>query len=231
MGGIAWSEEEDQLLKKCIAQYGEGKWHRIPLLSGLNRCPKSCRLRWMNYLRPNIRRGSFAQDEIDLIVKLHQLLGNRWSLIAARLPGRTGNDIKNYWNCHLSRKINAEDQNKEKLQITTKVEVLRPQPRHCNVATPMPVPPPLRLEEVPTQPSQEESSLSTPSILQHPEFEQSQNVESNEKPGNIEDVNFGELLVDFDLEQVILTDYQTSSNWEWNDDLMILDMDIWTHSF
>ncbi|KAH7571774.1 hypothetical protein JRO89_XS04G0138000 [Xanthoceras sorbifolium] len=156
MGGIAWSEEEDQLLKKCIAQYGEGKWHRIPLLSG---------------------------------IYLHQL------------------------------------------QITTKVEVLRPQPRHCNVATPMPVPPPLRLEEVPTQPSQEESSLSTPSILQHPEFKQSQNVESNEKPGNIEDVNFGELLVDFDLEQVILTDYQTSSNWEWNDDLMILDMDIWTHSF
>ncbi|KAK1581421.1 hypothetical protein Q3G72_005892 [Acer saccharum] len=119
----------------------------------------------------------------------------RWSLIAARLPGRTGNDIKNYWNCHLSRKlINAEDQNREK-QITTKVEVLRPEQLYRNAATA--VPPPPCLEEMPhLQPSQEESSSSsTPFILQHPELEQSQNVEINE------DVNFGDdLLVDFDLD-------------------------------
>ncbi|KAK2638077.1 hypothetical protein Ddye_025872 [Dipteronia dyeriana] len=97
----------------------------------------------------------------------------RWSIIAARLPGRTGNDIKNYWICHLSRKlINSEDQNREK-QITTKAEVIRPEPRYCNAATP--VPPPPCLKEMPhLQPSQEESSSSsTPVILQHPELEQS----------------------------------------------------------
>ncbi|KAK0602303.1 hypothetical protein LWI29_032121 [Acer saccharum] len=119
MGGIAWSEEEDNLLKKCIQQYGEGKWYRIPLLS---------------------------------------------------------------------------DQNREK-QITTKVEVLRPEQLYRNAATA--VPPPPCLEEMPhLQPSQEESSSSsTPLILQHPELEQSQNVEINE------DVNFGDdLLVDFDLD-------------------------------
>jgi hypothetical protein len=46
-------------------------------LAGLNRCRKSCRLRWLNYLSPNIKRGSFAEDEIDMIIRLHNLLGNR----------------------------------------------------------------------------------------------------------------------------------------------------------
>ncbi|GAB4855809.1 hypothetical protein Ancab_024454 [Ancistrocladus abbreviatus] len=105
MGGAAWTEEEDHLLRKCVEQYGEGKWHRVPLLAGLQRCRKSCRLRWLNYLRPNIKRGKFAEEEVELIVKLHNLLGNKWSLIAGRLPGRTANDVKNYWNCHLSKKL------------------------------------------------------------------------------------------------------------------------------
>lgn len=72
---------------------------------GLLRCGKSCRLRWMNYLRPNIKRGNITPDEDDLIIRLHSLLGNRWSLIAGRLPGRTDNEIKNYWNTHLSKKL------------------------------------------------------------------------------------------------------------------------------
>lgn len=107
MGGVAWTEEEDNLLRKCVEQYGEGKWHRIPILAGLSRCRKSCRLRWLNYLRPNINRGRFTEEEKELIIKLHKLLGNRWSLIAGRLPGRTANDVKNFWNCHLCKKLNV----------------------------------------------------------------------------------------------------------------------------
>ncbi|XP_051126844.1 transcription factor MYB114-like [Andrographis paniculata] len=100
----AWSAEEDQLLRKCIEKYGEGKWHQVPFRAGLNRCRKSCRLRWMNYLRPNIKRGFFNTDEVDLIIRLHKLLGNRWALIAGRLPGRTANDVKNFWNTHISKR-------------------------------------------------------------------------------------------------------------------------------
>ncbi|KAK9201220.1 hypothetical protein WN944_016421 [Citrus x changshan-huyou] len=72
---------------------------------GLLRCGKSCRLRWMNYLRPSIKRGHIAPDEEDLILRLHRLLGNRWSLIAGRIPGRTDNGIKNYWNTRLRKKL------------------------------------------------------------------------------------------------------------------------------
>ncbi|PPR95988.1 hypothetical protein GOBAR_AA24681 [Gossypium barbadense] len=73
----AWTEEEDILLKKCIEKYGEGTWHRVPFRAGLNRCRKSCRLRWLNYLKPDIKRGAFADDEVDLMIRLHNLLGNR----------------------------------------------------------------------------------------------------------------------------------------------------------
>lgn len=59
----------------------------------------------MNYLRPDIKRGNITSDEEDLIVRMHALLGNRWSLIAGRLPGRTDNEIKNYWNTHLSKRL------------------------------------------------------------------------------------------------------------------------------
>ena len=81
------------------------------LHEGLLRCGKSCRLRWMNYLRPNIKRGNISPDEDDLIIRLHSLLGNRWSLIAGRLPGRTDNEIKNYWNTHLSKRLRSQGTN------------------------------------------------------------------------------------------------------------------------
>lgn len=47
-------------------------------ISGLARCGKSCRLRWKNYLRPDIIRGNYTPEEEDIIVNLHAVLGNRY---------------------------------------------------------------------------------------------------------------------------------------------------------
>ncbi|OAY60494.1 transcription factor MYB90 [Manihot esculenta] len=126
----AWTPEEDNLLRKCVDKYGEGKWHQVPLKAGLNRCRKSCRLRWLNYLKPNIKKGEFEADEVDLIIRLHKLLGNRWALIAGRIPGRTANDVKNYWNTHLRKKeasarINAK---KHSTPTMTKASIIKPRP-------------------------------------------------------------------------------------------------------
>ncbi|XP_031259274.1 transcription factor MYB13-like [Pistacia vera] len=106
----SWSPEEDQKLIAYISKYGIWNWTEMPKPAGLLRTGKSCRLRWMNYLRPDIKRGNFTQEEEEIIIQMHQELGNRWSTIAARLPGRTDNEIKNYWHTRLSKKCYQEIQ-------------------------------------------------------------------------------------------------------------------------
>ncbi|XP_016450602.1 transcription factor MYB61-like [Nicotiana tabacum] len=100
-----WSPEEDEKLINHISKYGHGCWSSVPKLAGLQRCGKSCRLRWINYLRPDLKRGTFSQEEENLIIELHAVLGNKWSQIAARLPGRTDNEIKNLWNSSIKKKL------------------------------------------------------------------------------------------------------------------------------
>ncbi|KAM0839101.1 hypothetical protein ACQ4PT_060532 [Festuca glaucescens] len=102
-----WTEEEDRTLVEHIQKRGGhvGSWRGLPKASGLNRCGKSCRLRWTNYLRPDIKRGNFTDDEERLIISLHAALGNKWSTIATQLEGRTDNEIKNYWNTHIRKKL------------------------------------------------------------------------------------------------------------------------------
>ncbi|KAK2999344.1 hypothetical protein RJ639_024563, partial [Escallonia herrerae] len=135
----AWTAPEDKILTDYIK------------LHGLKRCGKSCRLRWLNYLRPDIKRGNISHDEEELIIRLHKLLGNRWSLIAGRLPGRTDNEVKNYWNTTLGKKVKehqksylthkhsnpssaTKDQKKIESHHKSELNVVRTKARRCSKA-------------------------------------------------------------------------------------------------
>ncbi|PHT58073.1 Protein ODORANT1 [Capsicum baccatum] len=100
-----WTTEEDTKLINFILTNGQCCWRAVPKLAGLRRCGKSCRLRWTNYLRPDLKRGLLSDAEEKMVIDLHARLGNRWSKIAARLPGRTDNEIKNHWNTHIKKKL------------------------------------------------------------------------------------------------------------------------------
>ncbi|MCD7468540.1 hypothetical protein HAX54_006875 [Datura stramonium] len=102
-----WTAAEDAILVEYVKKHGEGNWNAVQRNSGLMRCGKSCRLRWANHLRPHLKKGGFSPEEERIIIELHAKLGNKWARMAAQLPGRTDNEIKNYWNTRLKRRQRA----------------------------------------------------------------------------------------------------------------------------
>ncbi|MCO5564564.1 hypothetical protein L7F22_018228 [Adiantum nelumboides] len=100
-----WSPEEDEKLKRCISKYVNGSWNDIAKKAGLQRCGRSCRQRWLNHLRPGLRKDKFSKDEVKQVMELQARLGNRWSEIAGHLVGRTDNEVKNLWNTVIKRRL------------------------------------------------------------------------------------------------------------------------------
>ncbi|WJX75860.1 Myb-related protein [Trifolium repens] len=143
-----WTMEEDMILVNYIANHGEGVWNSLAKSAGLKRTGKSCRLRWLNYLRPDVRRGNITTEEQLLIIELHAKWGNRWSKIAKHLPGRTDNEIKNYWRTRIQKHIkqteNSSQQSSSDIQIndndnqigsTSQISAM-PEPMDTNIISP-----------------------------------------------------------------------------------------------
>ncbi|RCV31234.1 hypothetical protein SETIT_6G160100v2 [Setaria italica] len=174
-----WTPEEDLVLVSYVQDNGPGNWRAVPTNTGLMRCSKSCRLRWTNYLRPGIKRGNFSVQEEKLIIHLQALLGNRWAAIASYLPERTDNDIKNYWNTHLKKKLSkagaaeaksgrsAADKGQWERRLQTDIHTARQALRDALSLDPM-LPPaktePLPLPPAPAPASQAAYASSTQNI-------------------------------------------------------------------
>ncbi|KAI3689638.1 hypothetical protein L2E82_47602 [Cichorium intybus] len=160
-----WTAEEDKKLINFILTNGQCCWRAVPKLAGLSRCGKSCRLRWTNYLRPDLKRGLLNESEEQLVIDLHARLGNRWSKIAARMPGRTDNEIKNHWNTHIKKKLlkmgidpvthESLQKETEEIKTSSSSEKCLQESRKHHPSSP--------LGSANTQESSEENSSSTPS--------------------------------------------------------------------
>ncbi|RDX84066.1 Anthocyanin regulatory C1 protein [Mucuna pruriens] len=192
----AWSREEDETLSKYVAIHGEGKWQKVAQNAGLKRCGKSCRQRWLNYLKPGIKRGDISVDEEDMIMRLHRLLGNRWALIAKRLPGRTDNEIKNYWNTNLSRKLQKQP---SPSSISSLQQKYHEEEKTKQVHVAPEAPRPWRVNGVQCSKILENGecgnrrSSTTPSL-------------SNKVEGSSDEASFSDFLVDIDENQLLIGD-------------------------
>ncbi|BBG94478.1 myb domain protein 62 [Prunus dulcis] len=131
------------------------------------RTGKSCRLRWLNYLKPDIKRGNLTPQEQLMILELHSKWGNRWSKIAQHLPGRTDNEIKNYWRTRVqkqARQLNIESNSKRFLDANSASPSLSP---NCSAPSiSLPTSPPSKVSQIFEHPiNGNSSSVTSPSIF------------------------------------------------------------------
>jgi hypothetical protein len=100
----SWTGEEDRIIIEWVNQNGAKNWGALAeKLPG--RISKQCRERWHNHLCPNVNKMEWTPEEDAILIEHQKLWGNKWSKIAALLPGRTDNSVKNRWNSSLKRRL------------------------------------------------------------------------------------------------------------------------------
>ncbi|KAK6163996.1 hypothetical protein DH2020_000860 [Rehmannia glutinosa] len=111
-----WTSAEDAILSDYVTKHGEGNWNAVQKHSGLDRCGKSCRLRWANHLRPDLKKGAFSPEEEQLIIELHAKMGNKWARMAAENQEKT-----TCWLANLSTDICSQplNENQQTDDMTT----------------------------------------------------------------------------------------------------------------
>ncbi len=101
-----WTFIEDRLLRQ-LAEASPRNWNAIAA-SLPGRTGKQCRERWLNHLRPNIRKGNWTEHEDKIILSEQKRIGNKWASIARLLPDRSDNSVKNRYHSTLTRKHDTQ---------------------------------------------------------------------------------------------------------------------------
>jgi len=113
-----WTHSEDVLLSKLVDEIGSQKWSEIAKAIK-NREGKQCRERWHNHLNPDIRKDPWSSKEEWLLFLSHKIHGNKWSIMAKYIPGRTDNSIKNHWNSVMKKRLNEYNLRLKEILLST----------------------------------------------------------------------------------------------------------------
>lgn len=107
-----FSAEED---KAIIESVKEGlTWEQITNKLNTGRTTEQLRIRYVRTLDPSLKKKvPWSKEEDRLLHKYQAELGNKWTDIAKKLPGRSDNDVKNRWyNRHRSGEKKPDNKKK-----------------------------------------------------------------------------------------------------------------------
>ena len=185
-----WSPTEDQILETEVMKLGEKAWSEIAAkLPG--RVGKQCRDRWRNHLCPEVKKGSWTEEEDRLLFEYREKLGNQWAEIAKHIPGRTDLSVKNRFYSY-RRKLQRQKKRQEKVKssVTVAVETNATKGGYFNVVKGVGIPglPPATLGDAQSENDQLKTNCTFPSPSLSPSLSPSQSPNMGLGIGSEKDV-------------------------------------------
>ena len=102
-----FTEEEDKLLAKCVAQSDPINWNEIAKHFD-GRTTRQVRERWTLYLSPDINIGPWSEEEDRLLLQKINQFGFKWAKLVTFFCQRSQMALKNRWNSHIKRAVEVD---------------------------------------------------------------------------------------------------------------------------
>ena len=101
---LKWSPLEDRDLEAAVNIYGTKNWKLVAtMVPGRN--GKQCRERWLGQICPTVKKEEWSYEEDQILIDCQVKCGNKWTVIANLIPGRSATSIKNRWNWLLRHQV------------------------------------------------------------------------------------------------------------------------------